>query len=255
MTPMPSLFVVSDIHGYSADLRDALVGAGLVDDAGAWSGGGARLWVLGDLVDRGPDGIGVIDFVMSLQQQAPEQVRMLMGNHEALALGRKLYPDSRFGEVWKINGGRESDQETLSDAHLDWLRSLPVVGRHGRYLMTHSDTTEYLEWGESIDEINATVTSLLAEDDAEAAWEVFATLTSRYEYAGRDGKRAAEDMLATLGGQCIVHGHSIIGSLTDQASDRIEGPIAYADGLVVAIDGGRYDGGPLLLVELTNPDS
>ena len=34
-------------------------------------------------------------------------------------------------------------------------------------------------------------------------------------------------------------------------SYRTEGPIAYADGLVVAIDGGRYDGGPLLLVELT----
>jgi hypothetical protein len=28
-------------------------------------------------------------------------------------------------------------------------------------------------------------------------------------------------------------------------------PIRYADGLVIAIDGGRYDGGPLLLVELT----
>jgi hypothetical protein len=84
---------------------------------------------------------------------------------------------------------------------------------------------------------------------------VFATLTSRYDYAGRDGKRVAEDVLAALGGQCIVHGHSIIGTLTDQPSEAIEGPIAYAGGLVVAIDGGRYDGGPLLLVELTNPDS
>ena len=30
-----------------------------------------------------------------------------------------------------------------------------------------------------------------------------------------------------------------------------KGPLTYADGLVLAIDGGRYDGGPLLLVELT----
>ena len=35
-----------------------------------------------------------------------------------------------------------------------------------------------------------------------------------------------------------------------QASEEVEGPIAYADGFVVDIDGGRYDGGPLLLVEL-----
>jgi hypothetical protein len=252
---MPSLFVVSDVHGYSTDLRGALVGAGLVDDAGAWTGGDAQLWVLGDLLDRGPDGIGVIDLVMSLQRQAPDRVRMLMGNHEALALGRRLYPDSRFRDVWKINGGRQSDQDALSDEHVAWLRSLPVVGRLGRYLLKHSDTTEYLEWGGSVDEINETVTTLLAEDDGDAAWEVFATLTSRYDYMGADGKRAAEEVLATLGGRCIVHGHSIIGSLTDQPSDQVTGPIAYADGLVIAVDGGRYDGGPLLLVELTSPDS
>jgi len=34
-------------------------------------------------------------------------------------------------------------------------------------------------------------------------------------------------------------------------SEETEGPISYADGLVIAIDGGRYDGGPLLVVELT----
>lgn len=252
---MSSLFVVSDVHGYLSDLREVLANAGLIDAGAAWTGGDAQLWVLGDLMDRGPDGIGVLDLVMKLQQQAPENVHMLMGNHEALALGYKLFPESRFGDVWQINGGHASDQEGLSDEHVTWLRSLPVVGRHGAYLLKHSDSTDYLEWGESVEEINDTVTTLLADDDAEALWEVFATLTSRYHYAGSDGKRVAEDVLATLGGRCIVHGHSIIGSLTDQPSESIEGPIAYADGLVVAIDGGRYDGGPLLLVELTSPDS
>ena len=252
---MASLFVVSDIHGYVDDLRSSLADAGLVDGAGAWTGDDAQLWVLGDLLDRGPDGIGVIDLVMSLQQQAPDNVHMLMGNHEALALGYRLFPDSRFGEVWQINGGRTSDQERLTDEHMAWMRTLPVLARHGGYLLMHSDTTDYLEWGESVEEINDTVTTLLAEDDGEAMWEVFATLTSRYDFARDDGKRAAEDVLSTLGGRCIVHGHSIIGTLTDQPSEEIEGPIAYADGLVVAIDGGRYDGGPLLLVELTSPDS
>ncbi len=252
---MASLFVVSDIHGYVDDLRSSLAGAGLVDGSGAWTGGDAQLWVLGDLFDRGPDGIGVIDLVMSLQRQAPEHVHMLMGNHEALALGYRLFPDSRFGEVWQVNGGRTSDQERLTDEHVAWLRSLPVVARHSGYLLVHSDTTEYLEWGESVEEINDTVTTLLADDDGEALWEVFATLTSRYDFARNDGARVAEDMLSTLGGRCIVHGHSIIGTLTDQPSEEIEGPIAYADGLVVAIDGGRYDGGPLLLVELTDHDS
>ena len=37
--------------------------------------------------------------------------------------------------------------QRLTDEHVAWLRALPVVGRHGGYLMKHSDTTDYLEWG------------------------------------------------------------------------------------------------------------
>lgn len=247
---MSSLYVVSDVHGYVDDLRQSLTEAGLVDADGGWTGGDAHLWVLGDLIDRGPDGVGAIDLVRSLQQQAPDHVHMLMGNHEALALGYKLFPDTRFGDVWAVNGGHAADQERLTDEHVAWLRGLPVMARHGDYLLMHSDTTDYLEWGDSVDDINETVSSLLADDDAEAHWEVFASLTSRYDFAHGDGARVAGDVLSALGGRCIVHGHSIIGTLTQQPSSTIEGPIAYADGLVVAIDGGRYDGGPLLLVEL-----
>lgn len=247
---MGSLFVVSDIHGYLDDFRDSLTGAGLIDASGSWTGGDHQLYILGDLLDRGPNGIGVVELVRSLQSQAPEHVHMLMGNHEILALGYRLFPDSRFGEVWEINGGLKSDQEALTDDDVAWLRSLPVLARYEDYLLQHSDTTDYLEWGDSIEEVNETVTTLLSEDDAEAMWEVFAFLTSRYDYAGSDGERVAREVLNRLGGQGIVHGHSIIGSLTDQPSDEVEGPIAYADGLVIAIDGGRYDGGPLLLVEL-----
>ena len=247
---MPALFVVSDVHGHLADLRDGLRGAGLLGDDGTWTGDDAELWLLGDMTDRGPDGIGVIDLMRSLQEQAPGQVHVLMGNHEALAVGRALFPDTRFTDVWRANGGLDSDQAALTPEHLAWLRALPVMGRSQGYLMMHSDTLDYLEWGESVDDINATVTTLLADDDAEAHWEVFAMLTSRYGFAHADGADAARDLLAALGGDCVVHGHSIIGSLVAKRSEEIEGPMAYADGLVVAIDGGRYDGGPLLVVQL-----
>jgi hypothetical protein len=247
---MGSLFVVSDIHGYLDDFTASLTGAGLIGQDGTWTGGDAQLWVLGDLLDRGPDGIGVVRLVRSLVEQAPEQVHMLMGNHEILALGYRLFPESRFGEVWRINGGQESDQQGLTDEDVAWLRALPVLGRQGDYLLKHSDTTDYLEWGDSVDGVNDTVRELLADDDAEAMWEVFATLTGRYDYARGDGARVARDVLGAYGGEVIVHGHSIISTLTNQASAEVEGPIAYADGLVVDIDGGRYDGGPLLLVEL-----
>ncbi len=247
---MPGLFLVSDIHGHCDDLRGGLERAGLVDGTARWTGEDAQLWVLGDLTDRGPHGIEVIDLLRGLQQQAPGQVHVLLGNHEALLLGRALFPGTRFEEVWRINGGLTRDQEALSAEHLAWVRSLPVLARVGDYLLMHSDTVGYLEWGDSVDDINASVRSLLAEDDPELHWEVFASLTARHDFAGPDGAQLAREVLSRLGGECLVHGHSIIGTLLGVPSSEVEGPISYADGLVVDIDGGRYDGGPLLVVQL-----
>lgn len=239
---MGSLFVVSDVHGYRDDLVHAL------DDAGF--GSGDELWVLGDLLDRGPDGAGVVEHVRSLQAQAPDQVHVLLGNHEILALGQRRFPGSRFDASWRHNGGKASDQRRLTDDDEAWLAALPVMARVGDLLLLHSDTTEYLAWGDSVDEVNTTVRSALEDaTDLEAHWDVWARLTSRYDFARADGVEVAERMLATYGGEMIVHGHSIIGTLLDQPSSLVEEPLLYADGLVLDVDGGRYDGGPLLVVE------
>jgi hypothetical protein len=177
-------------------------------------------------------------------------VHVLMGNHEAMMLGQRLFPDTRFTDVWLINGGRFSDQEGLTDDDVAWLRGLPVMARFDDDLLVHSDTTGYLAWGATIEEVNATVAGLLAGNDPQQHFDVFARLCGRYDYAGADGPSLARQMLDTYGGKRIVHGHSIIGSLIDVPSAEVDAPISYADGLVVAVDGGRYDGGPLLLVRL-----
>jgi Calcineurin-like phosphoesterase len=243
------LFVVSDVHGHLSDLSLGLLDAGLVNESGDWTGREAELWVLGDLMDRGPDGIGVVDLMMSLQAQAPEQVHVLLGNHESLAVGRHLFPRN-FADVWRLNGGLRSDQDALTDAHVSWLRSLPAVGQVGDFLLMHADTTAYLAWGATVEEVNSTVRNLLEDDDANQHWQVFSKLTSRYHYAGSDGPLVAQKVLGAFGGECLVHGHTIIGSLLDVPSSEVRGPALYADGLVLAIDGGRYDGGPLLVVRL-----
>jgi len=248
MVVMGSTYVVSDVHGHLDDLRDVLLRAGLLDSEDRWAGGDADLWVLGDLIDRGPDGIGVIRLVRSLQEQAPDSVRVLMGNHEALMLGCHLFPDTRFAELWVVNGGHLEDQRGLTDDDVAWLRALPVLARTGGYLLMHSDTQDYLAWGDTVDQVNETVAALLAGGDAQQHFDVFASLTSRFDF--KDDAGVARTMLKQLGGEHIVHGHSIIGTLVNQPSEQTEGPYTYADGLVLAIDGGRYDGGPLLLVEL-----
>jgi len=61
-----SVAALGDVHGCVAQLREALYRAGFIDERERWIGGDGRLWFLGDLTDRGPDGVGVLDLVMSL---------------------------------------------------------------------------------------------------------------------------------------------------------------------------------------------
>ncbi len=256
--------VVSDPHGHPDEFAAALRSTGLVDDNADWAGDDARLFVLGDFLDRGPDGIGVIDLVMRLEQQAGGsggEVKALLGNHEALTLGMHEFGPrpgggrpSRAAEIfdssWRRNGGLASDQERLTAVHLEWLRSLPAIIPDDDVLFLHSDTLEYLSWGATVDEINTGVRAALTSGDVEQMWLCWQRLTDRYAFMGPDGATVARDLLATLGGSRIVHGHSIIGDLTGVPPPDVKEPWSYAEDLVLAIDGGLYAGGPLLVVEL-----
>lgn len=246
---MSEAFVVSDIHGHLEDLRRELRRVGLLGPDDRWTGGDSELFVLGDLMDRGPDGIGVLRLLRDLQAQAPGRVSVLLGNHEVLAIGAKLFPRSRFAEVWLANGGRFDDQE-LTPAELSWLRDLPAMALEHDRLMMHSDTTAYLGLGDSVEEINESVREALSSEDVAVHWQVLHDLSDRHAFTGADAAATVRGMLERLGGARVVHGHSIIGTLTGQRSEDVTEPWAYADGLAVAIDGGRYDGGPLLVVRL-----
>ncbi len=251
---MPSsparVFAVSDVHGHRDDLVRALQGAGLLSDDEHWIGGEDQLFVLGDLLDRGPDGIGVVRLLRRLQEQAPASVHVLLGNHEVLALGMWLHPDHGWFPVWQRNGGQVADQTALTTVDIAWLSDLPVMARVGDDLLVHSDATTYLDWGTSVDAVNAHVRTLLHRPDPTGISEAFRGLSQRRRFVGTDGAAQAGRLLAAYGGSRVVHGHSIVATLRGTTPGH--GALAYAEGRALAIDGGRYDGGPLLLVELTS---
>jgi hypothetical protein len=252
-------FVVSDIHGHADVLRAALRRAGLTDDAGDWAGGDARLWFLGDFFDRGPDGIGVVDTVRRLAAQTAG-VRALLGNHEILALGMHRFGSTEvpydgllprsFERSWVLNGGRDRDQERLTGEHIEWLLGLPVLALEAGHLLMHSDNVEYLDWGNTIDEINSAARADLHSDDITVWWEAWRRMTSRYDFRGRRGADVAAKLLRKLGGRRIVHGHSVIAELAGVEPAELTGPVLYAGGRVLGIDGGVFDDGPCLVVEL-----
>lgn len=248
-SPTARAFAISDIHGHRDDLVRSLRSEGLIDAGEHWSGGEDQLFVLGDLLDRGPDGIGVIRLVRRLQEEAPGQVHVLLGNHEVLALGMWLHPDEGYLPVWQRNGGIARDQAGLTPDDVAWLSRLPAMARIGSDLLVHSDTTAYLGWGRSVDAVNAHVTSLLTRADPGGVAEVWRGLAQRRRFVGAKGVEQAASLLAAYGGDRVVHGHSIVATLRGTTPGH--GTLSYADGKALAIDGGRYDGGPLLLVDLS----
>ena len=258
---MTRVYAVSDVHGHPEKLKASLHEAGLTDAEGNWSGQDARLWFLGDFFDRGPDGIGVLRYVRELIDQAPDDaIRMLLGNHEILALGMWKFGDTfvphdglsarSFERSWALNGGQDRDQELLTDDETDWLLDRPMLALDAGHLLMHSDTAEYVEWGDTIDQINAAARAELHSDDIEVWWEIWRRMTSRYAFRGDGGPEIARIMLQHLGGQRIVHGHSIVADQLGIDPQYLTEPLLYADGLVLGIDGGAFDGGPCLVVEL-----
>ncbi|MGH3471255.1 MAG: metallophosphoesterase [Nocardioidaceae bacterium] len=259
-------FAVGDVHGFHDALVASMQHAGLVDEHRDWSGGEARVCFLGDFFDRGPDGVGAVESVMRWQKQAAEaggEIAAVLGNHELLALGVHKFGASMintdrdqrsFALAWMTNGGQVSDQDRLRADHVDWLTGLPAILRWDSDILMHADTCDYLEIGDTIDAINDQLAEALGSEDAAVWWAAFRRLTSRYAFLEDSGVDRARQLLDRLGGRRIVHGHSTIGDLTDSSAVEVRGPWAYADGLVLAVDGGMYEGGPLLVVPLeTSP--
>ncbi|GGQ39840.1 metallophosphoesterase [Couchioplanes azureus] len=259
------LFVAADVHGHRAELHDVLRDAGLVDAAGRWSGRDARLWFLGDYVDRGPDGIGVIADVQRLTGQAAAaggEVGALLGNHEVQLMAAHLFgtapvpgwdePDG-FRGGWARFGGRDDDLRRLTDTHAAWIVSRPAMAVVDDHLLVHSDTTAYLEFGESVAAVNAAVAASFAGRDIRGWAEFCRRMSARGAF--RDSETATPDdpvgtMLRTYGGSMLVHGHSTLTKYFGVAPGEVAEGVRYAGGRVLAIDGGVYEGGRILLTRL-----
>ncbi|MDI3402718.1 metallophosphoesterase family protein [Streptomyces cavernicola] len=265
------LYVVGDVHGYLDELLAALREQGLIDEAGDWAAGNARLWFLGDFTDRGPDGIGVIDLVMRLSAQAAAAggyCKALMGNHELLLLGAKRFGDTpvnsgagtaTFQAAWLLNGGQKSDMDRLQDVHLQWMSRLDAIELEDEHLLVHSDALTYLEYGDSIEAVNDTIREALTRNDADEVWDLFRKFTKRFAFRDEGGSGAVQQLLNTYGGRRIVHGHSPIPYLLgevgseegeDSSGPQVDGPHVYADGLAIAMDGGVTMAGKLLVCQL-----
>lgn len=244
------MYIVGDIHGQYAKLITLLQTSGLIDTQLAWAAQKSTLWFMGDFVDRGPDGLAVVDLVMRLQREAAEDggtVGALMGNHEPLLLGALLFPNEpttgpggTFLTDWERNGGVPADLHGLTDRHVDWLLNLPHMVHLDDRLLLHADALFYYRYGHTADEVNANMTKVLHSKDTEAWDHLLGDFSEREAFAKPGGEAAARTFLQTYGGRQIMHGHTPLHRMTLDTTK----PYLYASGLCVNVDGGMYCGGP-----------
>ncbi len=249
------IHVIGDIHGMRDELAATLQATGLIDGDGAWVGGREELWMAGDLTDRGPDGIGVIDLIMRLEKEAAAvggRVGSVLGNHEILILGARELPEQptrgrggTFEGDWLANGGRREDLARLEERHADWLRSRPVAARVGQALLVHADASFYARLGRSVTEANRMVAEVLARPQPLLWDQLLADFSERRVFLHDD--QAAVELLARWGGREVVHGHTPVPRLFGVTADRARAPVRYTVGRAVAVDGGVYSGGSVIV--------
>lgn len=117
-------YAIGDIQGCYDSLQALLAQCNFNPDAD-------RLWLVGDLVNRGPKSLETLRFVRSLGEAAIT----VLGNHD-------LYLLMVAEGGAKFRGKDDTLQEIFDapdcDALLDWLRQQPLCHTEGNYCMVHA---------------------------------------------------------------------------------------------------------------------
>jgi len=104
-----TVWAASDVHGQLRAFDRLLSRAGLTDGHDRWiAPPGTALVITGDMVDRGPDTLGLVRRLASLRDQAASReglVALLWGNHEAQVLGGLGAEPSLFRALMTFGGG------------------------------------------------------------------------------------------------------------------------------------------------------
>lgn len=223
-----STYVFSDVHGHRLPLERALERVSPSE--------GDRFFCLGDMIDRGPDPVGVLRVCRSLPGACA-----LMGNHEDLMVSCLSDPRDPLAAMnWGLNGGAATSEGlaaiSADEANelVDWVRSLPrwaqaVVGGR-RYLLVHAGVRLGARVPEAWDDASAAAW-LDAQDPEDLSW-------IREEFWG------APEGLSGAGGDgpVVVAGHTPTPYLERMAAS-LDRPALDSDGRarMVRVGADRWD--------------
>lgn len=168
------VYAVSDVHGGYDRLTALLARHGVIagmpaDPASAqWSAGHAVLVLAGDMIDKGPSSMEVIDLLRALEvgaDAAGGRVVATLGNHEAEflvdPLNSKADADDGIDPELRARHVDPMAVANGSDPRGRWLRTLPFGVRVGTWFFSHAGNTA----GRTIPALEATLRAAVTAHD------------------------------------------------------------------------------------------
>lgn len=248
-------YAIGDVHGCHATLERLLERLSLDETRDS-------LWLVGDLVNRGPRSLEVLRWARSLSARFDGRFATVLGNHDLhlLAVSRgwtRTRKNDAFRDILAAADGPEL---------IEWLAGRPLVHRQGETLLVHAGLLP--EWSAADAEGWARLLEgelrhsdrarrLLARADRGAdvtdpAWRALAALTRLRALKGNGEMCDFAGPPEELPEECLpwferpdrrTRGHTVISGHWAAMGLRLE------EGLL-ALDSGAAWGGPLTAVRL-----
>ncbi|WML45406.1 metallophosphoesterase family protein [Neobacillus sp. PS3-40] len=127
---------MSDVHGQYQSMVTLLEVANFNPEKD-------QLVLVGDLIDRGPHSVEVLKYAKQLQERYPENVFVVLGNHEIMM---RQYVFGMKSNMWLRYGGQAVIQElktafqttTERVQHLVWVANLPLYHQDEEHFYVHA---------------------------------------------------------------------------------------------------------------------
>ncbi|WP_162428133.1 metallophosphoesterase family protein [Pontibacter pudoricolor] len=128
-------YALTDVHGCAQTLKALVLGQLKLQKQD-------ELYILGDLVNKGPDSKGVIDFIIHLQKQH-HNVKCLRGNHDQMLLKAATKGESALNlsspeKELVLQSFGIHDFEKLPPKYLTFLDKLPYYLELPDYFLVHA---------------------------------------------------------------------------------------------------------------------
>ena len=140
---MAKTWIIPDIHGCVNTLKQLI-------ENGIQPSKEDAIYFLGDYIDRGPDGKGVIDYIMSLQENG-FKVDYLIGNHEYYCMNsyekdqHRWFGKSSIQKEWERYGAKTTlasfgvrHPRDIEQKYIDWMKKGKYYIELDNFILVHA---------------------------------------------------------------------------------------------------------------------